>query len=360
MPRTAGQFAKLVKSKTDSRWYVRYPHPDKIGKVKTESFHKESDAIPRRDTLNAYHETERRLLKTEKWTVGTVFDFWVEKKASLLASSVKEVPRARYISNAIGTVRIADLEDDHYEKLLKHIKNDETRSVKSARGFDAYFITLRTALNYAKKKNKIRAFPALDDFINNDYEPRDRVASEAEMEELRKACFFVKGGRDRKHLASIITWLHETACRSGELKTIRVADIDLDAGIVKIRQSKRKTGRQTKYRKCGISHKLQEMIIESNLLDFPADALVIAEPLGFVKAVDFKRAFATASRIAGIENLNIHDLRTTGITNMLEKEIPLPLVASMVGHEAESVMTLKVYTKFRQKFIAQEMLKMAA
>ena len=398
MARPTGQFAKIVKSKSDARWYVRYPHPDKVGKTKTETFRKETEAVDRKDSLNALHETERRSLKTEQWTVNKVLSFWVEKKASGLVSSVKEVPRAEYIggcpkpckkrkdepelndqpkhvchSGVIGGVKIADLDEDHYEMLLRHIKADKTRRVKTDRGFDAYFVTLRTALNYAKRKNKIRAFPALDDYINGDYDPRERVVSVDEFEELVNACHVKKGGRDRSHLASILVWLHETACRSGELKTIKVGDIDLEKGIVRIRQSKRKAGAKTKHRECGISPRLQEMIIESGLLEFDDNDLVIGKPLGMPNtAYDFKRAFGTACRLAKAErvknelngdcfdDLNIHDLRHTGITNMLERGVALPLVASMVGHEAESVMTLKVYTKFRQNFIAQEMLKMAA
>ncbi|PYT01722.1 MAG: hypothetical protein DMF63_02430 [Acidobacteria bacterium] len=359
MARPKGKFAKLTKSKTDSRWYVRYPHPDRIGRIKTETFRTETEAIDRRDSLNALHESDRKKqLKAEQWTLATVLDVWVKEVANDLASSIKEVPRAEYIKGVLGSVRVADLTKDHYRALLDHIRNDKTRRTKSERGFEAYFVTLRTALNHSK--DEIKSFPKFKGFIKGNYDPRDRVASEAEMDELYTACYFEKGGRNREHLATIITWLHETACRSGELKTIRVGDIDLERGIVKIRQSKRKTGSKTKYRDCGISPRLQEMIIESNLLDYPADTLVIAEPLGFEKAIDFKRAFATACRIAKIDDLHIHDLRTTGITNMLERELPLPLVASMVGHEAESVMTLKVYTKFRSKFIAQEMQKMAA
>lgn len=53
------------------------------------------------------------------------------------------------------------------------------------------------------------------------------------------------------------------------------------------------------------------------------------------------------------DDLNIHDLRHTGITNMLERGVALPLVASMIGHKAQSVMTLKVYTKFRQKLVGE-------
>jgi integrase len=370
MARPKGKFAKLVKSKTDSRWYVRYPHPDKIGKNKTETFRTETEAIDRRDSLNALHEAERKKqLKAEKWTVKTVLDIWVKEVANGLASSVKEVPRAEYISKVIGAVRVADLTKEHYRMLLEHIKNDKTRRTKSERGFEAYFVTLRTALNHSK--DEIKTFPKFKGFIKGNYEPRDRVLTRDELQELIDACYVEKGGRDRQHLAAIITWLHETACRSGELKTIRVNDIDLEASIVKIRQSKRKVGTNPKPRNCGISPKLAEMIIESNLLDYPPDTFVIAEPLGFDTPPDFKRSFATACRIAKaqrVENerngdcfddLHIHDLRTTGITNMLERGLSLPLVASMVGHEAESVMTLKVYTKFRQKFIAEEMQKLA-
>lgn len=101
----------------------------KVGKKKTETFRKETEAVDRKDSLNALHETERRFLKTKQWTVGTVLSFWVEKKAGGLASSVKELPRAEYIggctkpcekrkpkeqpehvchSGVIGGVKIAD------------------------------------------------------------------------------------------------------------------------------------------------------------------------------------------------------------------------------------------------------------
>jgi len=360
MARPKGKFAKLTKSKTDSRWYVRYPHPEKIGKIKTESFRTETEAIDRRDSLNALHESERKKqLKAEQWTVATVLDIWVKEVASGLKSSVKEVPRAEYIKGVLGSVRIADLTRAHYQALLDHIRNDKTRKTKSERGFEAYFVTLRTALNHSI--DDIKTFPKFKGFIKGNYEPRDRVLTEEEVQELLAACYVEKGGRDRQHLAPIITWLHETACRSGELKTIQVKDIDIAKGEVKIRQSKRKTGTKTTYRTCGISPRLMKMIVDSNLLDYPPDTFVIAEPLGFDTPPDFKRAFATACRIAKIDDdTHIHDLRHTGITNMLERGIDLGLVADMVGHEAESVMTLKVYTKFRQKFRSQEMLKMAA
>jgi integrase len=370
MPRPKKAFARITTQpyrptdrqynpKTDKRWAVVYPHPDRLKKLKTETFRTETEAIAKRDELNAKynkHETEADI---ENWTIADTIDFWIRKKANKLISADKEVARANYIKNIIGEIFLYDLKERHYEKLSEYIQQDETRRTKTNRGYDAYFITLRTALNYTKSKYPKVSFPALSDFILNDYEARERIATEDELQKLYDACFTLKSGQDRRHLAIIITWLHETSCRSGELKTIKVKDIDLDKGIVKIRQSKRKKSDRVKYRDCGISPKLQDMILESNLLEYPDETLVIAEPLGFKKAIDFKRSFATACRIAKIDDLHIHDLRATGITNMLERGIPLPLVAKMVGHEAESAMTLKVYTRFREQFIKQEMQKLA-
>jgi len=364
--------------KKDRRWAVVFPHPTLAGKVKTETFRSELEAIDRVATLNALHKQSTELLETEHWTVKHVLDLWKEDKGIDQADvkvKVNEVTgekeyagtainQADYIIKVLGAVRVNQLRGSHYKQLDDYLRKDKTRKVRSEEGYGRYFKTFRSALNYAKDENKLQGFPALKKYIDEDYEPRDRVATEEEIARLKAACYVTenekgKPHKDRKHLDGIITWLHETACRSGELKTIKVSDIHLDEGIVLIRQSKRK--KTVKPRKCGISPKLEQYILDTNLLEYPDDTLVIGTPLGMPnEPYDFKRSWAKACELAKVNDLHIHDLRTTGITNMLERGVALPLVASMVGHEAESVMTLKVYTKFRQKFIAQEMQKMAA
>ncbi len=363
--------------KKDKRWAVVWPHPTQAGKVRTQTFDTETKAIDRVDTLNAMHKASTELLETEHWTVKHVLDFWKEKKA-VKQADVKEkvndkgeaeytgtaINQAKYIASVLGSVAVNQLRESHYEELDKFLRKDKTRKVRSEEGYSRYFKTFRAALSFAKKKNKIQGFPSFSDFIDEDYEPRDRVATEKEIERLRAACYVTendkgKSHKDRRHVDGIITWLHETACRSGELKTLKVGDINIDEGFVWIRQSKRK--KAVKPRKCGISPKLMRNILDTNLLEYRDDTLVIGPPLGMPnKPYDFKRAWRKACEIAKVDDLNIHDLRTTGITNMLERGLALPLVASMVGHEAESIMTLKVYTRFRQKFMQQEMLKMAA
>lgn len=358
-----------------------YPHPNKVGKVKTETYRTEAEAIDRTNDLNAIHKSNKKQLQFEHWTIANALDFWLTDHAVKLVSYKSEKSQADWLRGVIGDVSLSDFREEHCKAIAVELEEDDCIRAKEGRGRQSYFITLRTALNYCKGEGIITTFYNISKkFIDGTYESRDRVLEADEFEELINACHVVKGGRDRAHLASILIWLHETACRSGELKTIKVGDIDLDKGIVKIRQSKRKTGSKTKYRDCGISARLKEMIIESGLFEFSDSDSVIGKPLGMPntddtkekKGYDFKRAFATACRIAKAErvknelngdcfdDLNIHDLRHTGITNMLERKVSLPLVASMVGHEPESCMTLKVYLKFRQKFIAEEMLKMAA
>lgn len=373
MPRPKKDFARYstqpyrptnrkFNKKTDRRWAVIYPHPTKAGKSKTETYRTEAAAIDRTNELNAIHKANKKQLQFEHWTIADALDFWLTDHAFKLASYKSEKSQAEWLKGVIGDVPLSDFGEEHCKAIAVELEEDDYIRAKEGRGRQSYFITLRTALNYCKGEGIITTFYNISKkFIDGTYESRDRVATPEEMQELLNACNVVKGGRNRAHLASIIEWLHETACRSGELKTIRVGDIDLDKGIVRIRQSKRKTGSKTKYRECGITGRLKEMIIESGLLEFDDNDLVIGKPLGMPNTgYDFKRSFATACRIAKIDDLNIHDLRRTGITNMLEEEISLPLVASMVGHEAESVMTLKIYTRFRHKYIEQEMKKMAA
>lgn len=347
--------------KKDRRWAVVYPHPTKVGKTKTETFRTESEAIERTNQLNNIYKTNKNQLQYDEWTITDALDFWLEDHAFKLASYKAESSQAKWLKGVVGDVLLSEFGDKHCRMIQHQLNEDEYIRAKPGRGQQSYFITLRTALSYCKGERIISSFYNISKkYIDGKYESRDRVATKEEIAELIKACSVVKGGKDRAHLAPIIEWLHETACRSGELKTIRVKDIDLENGIIRIRQSKRKVGSNPKPRECGISPRLYEVIAEMNLMDYPPDTLVIAEPLGFKKAFDFKRAFATACRIAGIDDMHIHDLRRTGITNMLESGLSVELVASMVGHEAESIMTLSVYTKFRHKHIAQEMQKLAA
>jgi integrase len=57
---------------------------------------------------------------------------------------------------------------------------------------------------------------------------------------------------------------------------------------------------------------------------------------------DIKRSFATAKRLAGIENLHFHDLGRTAITRWINEHIPLAIAGKLAGHSKPET-TMKHY-----------------
>jgi len=69
--------------------------------------------------------------------------------------------------------------------------------------------------------------------------------------------------------------------------------------------------------------------------------------------IDIKRSFATAKRLAGIENLHFHDLRRTAITRWLQQGTSLAFAGKFAGH-SQLQTTMKHYTSTDANMI-QEM-----
>ncbi len=325
--------------KTDIRWRVVYPNLETLG-VKKESFRIKEDALKRLDTLN---NTARTLLKCEDWTVEDVLHLWQTKKLITLRSETRERCKLPIITKHLGAIKVADLSEENIIRFKNVLKKE-----KSVRTVNGYLVTLRTALNYAKRKGMVRNSPDISEHVDSALEiKRESVITPEEFERLLEACSVKKSGRSRTHLVPYLLWLHETGCRTGELARIEVKDIHLERGIVRIWSGKAKRPVQ---RECGITPRLRKHILDSGLLERCG--------LVFGEQSRWHRSFFTACRIAGIKDFRLHDLRRTAITNMLEKGVPLHLVAKMVGHSSGSILTLDVYTKFRSDFIQEMMMKM--
>ena len=69
------------------------------------------------------------------------------------------------------------------------------------------------------------------------------------------------------------------------------------------------------------------------------------EPVG-----DIKKAFATAVRNAGLQDVTPHDLRHTAAVWMAEADIPMPQIAQFLGHSSSAI-TEKVYARFSPSFL---------
>jgi len=133
------------------------------------------------------------------------------------------------------------------------------------------------------------------------------------------------------HLKAMIILAIDSGLRRGEIFKISWKDIDFDNGIIRVLGTHTKTERE---RLAPLSErarleleKLKEISVGAN--PFPLK--------------DIKRSFATAKKLAKIDDLHFHDLRRTAITRWIQQGTPLALAGKLGGH-TQLQTTMKHYT----------------
>lgn len=196
----------------------------------------------------------------------------------------------------------------------------------------------------------------------NGERPRERILTAAEEARLLEACAAPKpyrktkeGGQragrksqseesPRRHLRPILIALIDTGMRWSELKGLTWRDVDMKEGLIRIRATHTKT---LKKRVVGITDRLAVELKALREHSSSADDLVF----GIVGNV--RRAYLTARKIAGLEDLRLHDLRHTAATRMIQRGGAAQLVGRILGHA-------KVETTYRYTNADAEIARAAA
>ncbi len=135
---------------------------------------------------------------------------------------------------------------------------------------------------------------------------------------------------NNEYLRAVILLALDSAMRRGEILKLRWQDFDFENNLVLI------VGTHTKTEKERLAPLTNRTIAElRNLPNFGSAGNVF--PFS-----GFKRSWATAKRIAGVEDLRFHDLRRTAITKLNAKGIPLATAGKIAGH-ARLETTMKHY-----------------
>jgi integrase len=133
-----------------------------------------------------------------------------------------------------------------------------------------------------------------------------------------------------EYLRCLIVLACDSAMRKNEILKLRWDDIDFDAANIHVLGTNTKTERER-----DVPLSARAAIELRKLPSFRTSGRVF--PFD-----DFKRSWATVKRVAGIEDLHFHDLRSTAITRMIDAGVPLPEVAKIAGHEKHTT-TVKHY-----------------
>lgn len=147
----------------------------------------------------------------------------------------------------------------------------------------------------------------------------------------RKETISAEHSLDNPHLKAMILLALDAGMRRGEILKLGWQDIDFDAGLIRIIGTNTKTQRERL----------------APLTSRVATELLTIRPLAKGERPfpfsDFKRSWATAKRLAGLEDLHFHDLRRTAITRWIQQGNPIALAGKVAGHSRLET-TMKHYT----------------
>jgi len=134
------------------------------------------------------------------------------------------------------------------------------------------------------------------------------------------------------HLKDPVTFLYLSGWRVSEMRTLEWRDVDLAGRELCLRPevSKNKDGRPLPLR-----GELLEIVQRAHDKQRPDSRFVFhdkGEPIG-----DFRKAWKTASKKAGLSGIIVHDLRRTAVRNMVRAGIPERIAMELSGHKTRRV-----------------------
>lgn len=247
-------------------------------------------------------------------------------EAYLKASTAKSLDDTRVRANALIISRLGDIEAaklttrDIADWLDWLVDRHTDRPLQARQATANRTLTiLKAALNHGFQKGRIpsdTAWRRVKPFPGTD-RPRERHLSPGECRALIDAA--EPGFRPLVEAALL------TGCRYGELAALQVDQIDLQAGLLTIPDSK--------------SGKPRSVVLTDEGMAFFAglvegrQGFVFTKPSGEPwKRADQHRPMTRAAGAAGLEGVTFHILRHTWATLAVKAGMPLQLVARNLGH----------------------------
>ncbi len=224
----------------------------------------------------------------------------------------------RYILPAFGGVKVEDVTRRHVEKMVDRLPNATRNRVLA--------LTSRLFTLFARWEWRAQNRNPAQGIERAREDARDRTLAPSELAALSAAL----NGLDDKFPASVaaIRLAAVTGLRIGEVLAVRWEHVDFEGG--RLSMPKTKTGRRVH--------------------DLPAAALQILSALprlnawafstGSDAAVTYRTArkhFAGAAKDAGLQDVRLHDLRRTVMTNAAAAGVGTHVLRDLLGHRTAAM-----------------------
>jgi integrase len=351
--------------KSAGKWIVRVSYLDEVlGKtVQKERLvdRKNKAADVRNEMVRSLQDTNGQL--QSRMTFNRLADVCEDLfyRPAVIGPDGKKLSGVRSVASA--RAQIKNLRDYFGNQLVRQITYEELlryrehrmlpraghRPVKLAT-VNREFQTLRRMLRFAKSKDWIAKNVFADRLLieSSAETARTRLLSKDEEDRLLAACsgteeityqrtrlgrqetLTVDKVRENPRLKAILLLAIDSGMRRGEILKLRWSDIDFKNALIQIIGTHTKT---EKPRIAPLSDRTKDALLELQLYTSGERPFPIS---------DFKNAFTTAKRRAGIEDLRFHDLRRTAITRWIAAGTPLAEAGKFAGH-AKPETTVKHY-----------------
>jgi integrase len=295
-------------------------------------------------------------VKATRQTVGQYLNWWLNdivtpKLAPKTVKAYQDAVRLHLVPE-LGQIELGKLTPQAVTSLLRNKERDglSPRSVAMIRE------VLRGALNVAMKMQMVERNAAALAESPRQVKPERRMLTPEEGKRLLRV---VESGR----LAALYRLALTLGMRQAEILGLRWQDVDLDAGVLRVRQTLQHIGGETHIKEPKTARSRRTLALSSSLIaaltahkDRQAFERVKAgarwqesdlvfttangTPLEARNLVrDFKRQLAAAELPA---NLRFYDMRHAAASLLLADGMPITAVSAMLGHALCST-TLNTY-----------------
>ncbi|HEY8416383.1 MAG TPA: site-specific integrase [Thermaerobacter sp.] len=309
--------------------------------------------------LNDWHTGT--YVQPERMTVAEYLRFWLEDVRSRVAPTTYQryaIIVEQHLIPALGRHPLQKLHPAHihayYQQALVRGRRNG-RGGLSKRTVLHHHRVLHAALEYAVRLQLLPRNPA--DVVRPP-RPEKREMQVLDPEGVQR---LLEAARHRRLYVAILLAV-TTGMRRGEILALRWEDVDLEAGVIRVRQTLVRTKEGLQFTDPKTDHSRRVIRIgpavvqalrrhraqqaEEKLRLGPAyqdHGLVVARTDGQPYSPgEFSRTFTELARQAGVPHLRFHDLRHTHATLLLRAGTPIKAVTERLGH-ASAAFTLDTY-----------------
>ncbi len=348
-----------IRSRTTNSGEPRYQAIVKLkgSRFERATFRRKTDAKRWiQDTESAIRD--RRYFKTTeaaKHTTKQLLDRYEELELPKLKSGPDRVTHLNYWRESLGQLSVANLSSSDIAEERDRLTRGSTHQSRrrSPATVNRYLATLSHALSIARYEWKWMTHSPFDG-VRKLREPSHRIRflSDSERQALLGACRKSRA----TYLYPIVLLALSTGMRRGELLGLRWSNVDLKRGAATLKNTKNNDARFVPL--AGLALKELEKLskirrIDSDLL-FPGQDGAIP--------VDFKEAWNTAVKEAGITDFKFHDLRHTAASYLAMNGASASEIAAVLGHKTLAMVkryahiadehTASVVAAMNKKFLA--------